>query len=89
MVGCIVVLARRGAVSVCVEYAFAHSRRPLDEACCKTGKGAPVCVLDCQPWFRDSYVAIVPLGDQGVITHLSTRHYPAIDPKNILCSLPF
>lgn len=76
---------RRRVVSVCVGYAFAHSRRPPDEACCKTGRGTPVCVLDCQPWFRDSYVAIVPLGDQSVIMHTPTRHSDPSSIQNIRC----
>ena len=38
----------------------------------KQVRGTPVCALYCQPWFRDSHVAMVPLGVQSVIMHAPT-----------------
>lgn len=75
----------------CQRDAFAHSRRPPDEACSKQVRGTPVCALYCQPWFRDSYVAIVPLGVQSVIMHALAMDQPGppevpIKPRPVRCA---
>ena len=57
----------------------------------KQVRGTPVCALYCQPWFRDSYVAIVPLGDQSVIMHTLAMDQPGppevpIKPRPVRCA---